>query len=1056
MDVRMYEKRFGLHRKPFQSVLTDHDFFQSETIHEILPAVLHALKSDLGVAVLTGPSGVGKSVTLDHLRRSLESSCQTVLIRGGTVHCAADLLFLLQRKLLKCQTQDADTSSAASSNVVRRWEVVERLERIVSFWGPLIVLLDDAHLVQPDVFAELRALLEEDFAGQKLLRLLIAGPLLLEEVLAEPNRVDFVQKIRTHVFLQPLRSSEAVAYLNHHLTCAGASLTDVMDSAAVERIVVAADGIPRCLNLLADECLMVCDENAADRVTRGIVDQALARLQHLPYAWNVSLHETHEHDSMELDQPESAASTSRDESTNHGVTEMGVFEIGEPASPTQSANRKPTATVLDGQDSRNTVTMEGRMGCIEIGGPSEPSRAQLPQQPAAEYDSESAASAAVQNIVAESEESKAVAAVEETWTEALSLAWEADLSSGIDNTVLPQLDQASDEADTTWTATEVTAEEFFKHQETLADFDDSDDAIVSPLFSAQPLFDQTPPAAHAGEEQPSFENQNTCDTSLEALGCLNIQDTQELQTEESSVGEPQNDSLLISEVAGDAATMSDQFLPETDSSFQSEATEVFGCGLDVTNEPQEIVSDQTTQKTPSISGPADQESDSSNSNGDHNPAHERHVFELLDGQYGDTDDHVSTTNSVSAVQPGFETFQPWQPAGTWPAATVARPVAVDDQSTAINVLPVYDRYTWCELGRSVSPSQRSRQHISLPLMSCAQWPPLTRGIAPEDSVPVVDLQDDYAELLTDLGTLIDATSDTDGQTHAAVAVRDDLFLPGSDQDDAYTSDDHRNPESALDRIQQLLESERSDQPATQASVSATGSQEAASQTPTTYPSADDNAAERDLLAFDAGNADSRGWSLVNDSQGQTGPGSLSFLNEIFDAAQRPDPSTFDAGEFAPEGPSESDDPAPSRDPRNSGTARRDVSQDDPYPLYLNRVVCDDDRDVSLLDESQLQNEDDHLKQQQHLPQLLRQARQRIATHAVHGGQLRHAAGAESVSAVTDSQTAEAASPKPRLSISSVADEEEEPQSAIQTSDSTGSTLNFRNLFTRLRQRDKRA
>ena len=68
----MYEKRFGLHRKPFQSVLTEHDVFESETFREILPAMLHALRSDQGVAVLTGPSGVGKSVTLECMRRTLQ------------------------------------------------------------------------------------------------------------------------------------------------------------------------------------------------------------------------------------------------------------------------------------------------------------------------------------------------------------------------------------------------------------------------------------------------------------------------------------------------------------------------------------------------------------------------------------------------------------------------------------------------------------------------------------------------------------------------------------------------------------------------------------------------------------------------------------------------------------------------------------------------------------------------------------------------------------------------------------------------------------------------
>ena len=81
----MYEHRFGLHRKPFQSALTEKDFFESETHREIIPAILHALQSDLGVAVLTGPAGCGKTVTAEYLRRLLQADSQTVFLRGGAV-----------------------------------------------------------------------------------------------------------------------------------------------------------------------------------------------------------------------------------------------------------------------------------------------------------------------------------------------------------------------------------------------------------------------------------------------------------------------------------------------------------------------------------------------------------------------------------------------------------------------------------------------------------------------------------------------------------------------------------------------------------------------------------------------------------------------------------------------------------------------------------------------------------------------------------------------------------------------------------------------------------
>ena len=621
--------------------------------------------------------------------------------------------------------------------------------------------------------------------------------------------------------------------------------------------------------------------------------------------------------------------------------------------------------------------MEGSVGCIEIGALTDTRQTPLIEKPPAE--SESAETSC--NTV---DELETVTTIDQTATDELDSVSESDLNADSSDALPSQTDQTLDGLDSVWTATEVTAEEFFQHQETLAEFDDSDDAISWKPSSELPLVEHTLHTFEAVDEQNLF----------------------------------------------------------------------------APNEQPALTENQTTQDE--SSSVLNQDSDSSDFEGHQDFADERHEFVMQGSQDVDTDEQVLTTDSISDGPPEFAAFQLWQPAGTWPAATVARPVAVEAEPIAANVVPVFDRYTWCELGRSVSSSQWSRKRTSLPVMTSSQWPPLTHGIAPTERVPVIDLQDDYAELLTDLGMLIDATSDRDGETRVASAVTDDAFLPGSDQVDSYAREHDHNPETALDRIQQLLESERHEsQPTSTAAptatqASASDAQNAPKQNSDSEQSND--AEEGNLLSFASGDAESRDWTLVDDSRDQTASGPLSFLSEIFDAAQRPHPSTFDAGEFSPEGPPDSDDTPPSRDARNSNGSRNDVSQDDAYPLYLNRVICDDDRDVSLLSEGQIQNEDEETQQQQYLPQLLRQARQRVATRSVHGGQLRHAAGAESVSTVTDSAEAktEAASPKPRLSISSVHDEEEEQQVASGTAESAASALNFRNLFTRLRQRDKQA
>ena len=69
----MYEAHFGFHRQPFQSADASRAFFVSESIREILPQLLHALRSDLGIAVLTGVPGSGKTHLLKAASEALHA-----------------------------------------------------------------------------------------------------------------------------------------------------------------------------------------------------------------------------------------------------------------------------------------------------------------------------------------------------------------------------------------------------------------------------------------------------------------------------------------------------------------------------------------------------------------------------------------------------------------------------------------------------------------------------------------------------------------------------------------------------------------------------------------------------------------------------------------------------------------------------------------------------------------------------------------------------------------------------------------------------------------------
>lgn len=286
----MYESHFGFHRQPFQCAELTRAFFVSQSIQTIIPQLLHALRSDLGVAVLTGPAGVGKTSLLKHLQTMLATEGRAIVCSGASLESPLNVLQTLHTALQGRAAQRAPIDPSARDLSQSRWTLLDQLQKTSELWGPILLLIDDAQLLPVSVLNELRAFTEEEWNGRSLVRCLIAGPLSLEEELARPTHADFSHRIRCHAFLQPLTSRESLEMLSRHLEVVGGQLSKVFTSQALELIAVACDGLPRCLSLLADESLVVAAERKVQVADDACVRTALGRLQHLPYPWSASPH----------------------------------------------------------------------------------------------------------------------------------------------------------------------------------------------------------------------------------------------------------------------------------------------------------------------------------------------------------------------------------------------------------------------------------------------------------------------------------------------------------------------------------------------------------------------------------------------------------------------------------------------------------------------------------------------------------------------------------------------------------------------------------------------
>ena len=919
----MYEQRFGLHRKPFQTVTKTQDFFASSSFNELLPSVVHALQTDLGVAVLTGPAGVGKSVSLEQIQRNLESTAQTLLLRGGSVKGSADLLYLLHRRLLKLQPDGASTKDSSTTEIVRRYEVVERLERVASFWGPLTILLDDAQLVSQDVFSELRSLLEEGHDGRRFARLLIAGPLLLEEVLADSANSHFARKIRTHSFLQPLRSDESIQYLDHHFSLAGGDLSQAFASDALELIAAAADGVPQCLNLLADESLMVCEDADSNQVTREFVTQALTRLQHLPYAWNVSMVT----DTIDADLDDEGFGSASGTLVGENSIEIGEF---------------PADTFSN--SSHQSMTSHVAEGVFEIGAPQPVKQATTSNENPAEVqlsDQEPAAS--------ETETSVQV----ESLLETALIVDSSDESLEIE-TKLPENFGVEDSLEA---AVEISQNDF------------------------EAFEDLT----------PSFQEDSSASESL--------------------LGDP--------------------------------STEVSGLAEFVDGEDEVDGSDSVDSKSQPIT-------DSVMNNEPWAPGGEWPAKALASSDAGVLDSENSDAFNFVSTNPDSDE-----------EAAVPQVLAEDDQSKLLEpewdtvATPVVDRFTWAELGRTPSDAETvddvfDLSHHDSTLKFAAAWPPVTAGVAPASQIPVSKLDDEYAELLHDLGLLIDATAERHGFVDESHANEVDYFSAGPSSIESIASS--QGPDGAIKELQQLIQEEQqldqvvggSDEyPRMQSSDETDGQVSAVSDSANPQPHSDSHAPMAAPRFFSMSQADVENQeNRLDDEFGSTGihPGGPELRTEMTDVSS----DTAAAASYT-DGP-------------------------DPDVVAFERVV--EERDDWMEQEVLLSQiaDDEQAEKEQSLPTVLRQARRHRSVLTMG---LRQAAGAETVGEVSavssesdaDDSSAEAESldqdspisllmPEATVAanVSEVSTHTGVPEQASEAGEKGG----FSNLFTRLRRRRDKA
>jgi type II secretory pathway predicted ATPase ExeA len=262
---RRLQAHFGFTGLPFRKNVKAHNMFDSHSQRELRHG-LHLWLEVRGLGIVTGPSGVGKSISLRRFVAELPNDRFAVHRFGQIPTTPLGFLRALARQLdLRPRLHLADLFEDIRTALARHQE-----EHGVH---PVLVL-DDAEGMRPGTLDLVRRLTAHDLDGTDPVSILLVGTEGLLDALRDPILMPLRTRFQYAHQLRPFGMEDARNDVRHHLTGSGAP-DQVFTDGATTALFAALQGVPRQLNQLALQALITAVVHGTDSVDASMMKRVI-------------------------------------------------------------------------------------------------------------------------------------------------------------------------------------------------------------------------------------------------------------------------------------------------------------------------------------------------------------------------------------------------------------------------------------------------------------------------------------------------------------------------------------------------------------------------------------------------------------------------------------------------------------------------------------------------------------------------------------------------------------------------------------------------------------
>jgi len=270
----MYLSFFNLKEQPFGVTPDPRFLYLSEAHKEALASLYYGIDANRGFIGLIAQPGMGKTTMLFHMLETFRTSARIAFL--FQTHCNSREFMRLLLAELGCEEDTQD--------LVRMYdEFNTRLLKVAEEGNRLIVVVDEAQNLEPEVLETLRLLSNFETSKAKLMHIILAGQPALAQKLSSPSLSQLRQRISIVQGLAPLPTWEVKNYVEHRLRIGGYKGSPIFSADVYGSIAAATEGIPRninnfCFNALSLACALRKRTVDAEIVNEVISDLDLQKL----------------------------------------------------------------------------------------------------------------------------------------------------------------------------------------------------------------------------------------------------------------------------------------------------------------------------------------------------------------------------------------------------------------------------------------------------------------------------------------------------------------------------------------------------------------------------------------------------------------------------------------------------------------------------------------------------------------------------------------------------------------------------------------------------------